>query len=395
MELVVQQDLRPERPDHEDAPQLSDGVWELAEHCWVKNPASRPTASAVCDILSHLLDPPSVARPAPVIPTPRQENRSQTLTPSSLELKGHTDHIACVAVSPDGKHILSGSDDCTIRIWDAQTGIPVLEPLRMHTRGVLTVAFSPDGTRFASGAKDLVVLLWDTVTGRVIARPFKGHTNSTLSLGFSPDGKRMVAGCIDETIRIWNTEKEVDNVTALMGHTGRVACAMFTSDGERIVSGSQDNTVRVWDINSGRLIHGPLRVGAPCSARFVGSSPNGKTMVSAAWNGDACVWDIETGALLSGPSKQHAEGSLAVTFAPTSAVYSVSPDGKWIAGIVNRDNETPGSGWPVQVWNSKTGLLATKFQTNNELVQGISFSPDSKRILFSTDFTVHARNIDW
>jgi WD40 repeat protein len=389
----VQQDLRPERPDHEDAPQLSDGVWELTENCWVKNPASRPTASAVCDILSHLLDPLSVARPAPVIPILRQENRSQALTPPSLELKGHTDHVICVTFSPDGKHILSGSNDRTIRIWNAQTGITVLEPLRMHTSGVLSVAFSPDGTRFASGATDMVVLLWDAITGRVVARPFKGHTNSILSLGFSPDGKRMVTGSADETIRIWDAEKEVDNVTALMGHTGHVTCAMFTPDGKRIVSGSDDNTVRIWDTNSCRLIHGPLRVDRQ-GAHFVGFSPNGKTIVSAGWGGNVCVWATETGALLSGPSHRHEEGSLAVTFMATSTVSSVSPDGNWIAGIVGREEETPGIGHSVQVWNSKTGLLATKFQTHNELVQAISFSPDSKHILFSTDFTVHVRNIE-
>src|ERR1700722_6237117 len=55
IELVVRQDVRPERPDDEDAPQLSDGVWEFAERCWVKNPQYRLTAAAVCDILSHLL----------------------------------------------------------------------------------------------------------------------------------------------------------------------------------------------------------------------------------------------------------------------------------------------------------------------------------------------------
>ena len=389
----MQQDLRPERPDHEDAPQLSDGVWELTENCWVKNPASRPTASAVCDILSHLLDPSSVARPAPVIPILRQENRSQTLTPPNLELKGHTDQVVCVAFSADGKRIISGSEDRTIRIWDAQTGITALGPLKMHTGGLVCVTFSPDGTRFASGAKDRVVLLWDAVTGKVISRPFKGHTESAVCLGFSPDGKRMITGSLDETICIWDTEKPGGNITTLMGHTGPVTCAIFTPDGKRIVSGSEDYTVRIWDTNSCRLIHGPFKVFAH-DVRFMGFSPNGKTMVSVGYGGKVCVWATETGALLSGPSNRHEEGSLAVTFTATCTVSCVSPDGNWIAGIVDREEETPGNGYAVQVWNSRTGLPDMKLQTNNECVQAISFSPDSKHIVFCTDFMVHVRNIE-
>ena len=64
-ELVVRQDVRPERPDDEEVLQLSDAVWELAERCWVKDPKLRPTASAVCDTLSHLLDTATTARQIP------------------------------------------------------------------------------------------------------------------------------------------------------------------------------------------------------------------------------------------------------------------------------------------------------------------------------------------
>ena len=55
IELVVKHDARPERPDDEEAPTLSDAIWEVAEKCWVKDPRKRPTASATCDIVSRLL----------------------------------------------------------------------------------------------------------------------------------------------------------------------------------------------------------------------------------------------------------------------------------------------------------------------------------------------------
>ena len=52
---MARQNVRPERPDNEDAPHLSDAVWELAERCWVKNPKERPTAKIVCDRITDLL----------------------------------------------------------------------------------------------------------------------------------------------------------------------------------------------------------------------------------------------------------------------------------------------------------------------------------------------------
>ena len=390
VELVVQQDVRPEQPDHEDVPQLSDEVWELAEKCWVKNPISRPTASAVCDIFSHLLNPPSVARRTPEIPTSMQEDPSQMLTPHILELKGHTSHIVCGTFSPDGKHIISGSNDRTIRIWDAQTGRPVLEPLKMHTERVTCVAFSPDSTQIASGGVDLTVLLWNAMTGQLVAKPFLGHTGEIYCVSFSPDGKRIVSGSSDMTIRIWNTQTGVNDVALIMGHTDRVNSAVFTKDGERIVSVSDDRTVRVWDINSRKLIHEPL-TNHKYGVYFVGFSPNGETMISGGWDGSVCVWDLEAGTLLSGSSHQHTEGSLAVVFMPTSTFYSISPDGRWMAGNVDLES----TGTPVKVWNSKTGLLAATFQTGDEYIHGVAFSPDSKCFLFCTTSAVYVHIIDW
>lgn len=54
--LVVGEDVRPERPDEDDAPKLCDDIWELARKCWVKEPPLRPTAEGVCEIISHLLE---------------------------------------------------------------------------------------------------------------------------------------------------------------------------------------------------------------------------------------------------------------------------------------------------------------------------------------------------
>ena len=67
-------------------------------------------------------------------------------------LQGHTDSVSSVAFSPDGRHIVSGSFDKTIRVWDVQTGGQVGNPLQGHTSSVNSVAFSPDGRHIVSGS---------------------------------------------------------------------------------------------------------------------------------------------------------------------------------------------------------------------------------------------------
>jgi WD40 repeat protein len=76
-----------------------------------------------------------------------------------LTLQGHTDEISAAAYSPDGKRIVSASEDKTLKIWDAHSG-EELSTLRGHADNITCVAFSPDGKRVASGSRG-VVKLWD------------------------------------------------------------------------------------------------------------------------------------------------------------------------------------------------------------------------------------------
>ncbi|KAG2033566.1 WD40-repeat-containing domain protein, partial [Suillus americanus] len=70
--------------------------------------------------------------------------------------------VNSVSFSPDGTRIVTGSDDNTVRLWDAGTGEPVGEPLRGHTDLVRSASFSPDGTRIVTGSNDHTVRLWDS-----------------------------------------------------------------------------------------------------------------------------------------------------------------------------------------------------------------------------------------
>jgi hypothetical protein len=127
----------------------------------------------------------------------------QTSWPSiNSILQGHTYGVKSVAFSPDGKHIVSGSLDNTVRMWDAQTGKLVSDPFEGHTNGVNSVTFSPDGKHIVSGSDDNTIKMWDAQTGKLVSYPLEGHTNGVNSVAFSPDGKHIVSGSDDNTIRM-------------------------------------------------------------------------------------------------------------------------------------------------------------------------------------------------
>ena len=389
LELVVRQDVRPERPDDEDAPQLSDAAWALAEQCWAKDPKHRPIASAVCETLSSLVDTAAPHCPIPVTSpshSTAQATTNHMLTPSPwLTIRGHTDCVQCAAFSSDGNYIVSGSMDCTIRVWDAQTGNLALGPLKMHTGAIVCVAFSPDGRKIASGSHDNTILVWDAVVGTVVAGPFKGHTKSIWSVSFSPDGSKIVSGSGDPIIRVWDVQTGNNSVGPLIEHTLGVTTAVFSGNGKTIASGSVDCTVRVWDVKSGSLVRGPLR-GHKTSVYFVVFSPDDKRIVSVSYDGHVCMWDTDFGTLVSGPSQRHAEGILAVAFTPSSTLQAVSPNGKWI--VARKDNA-------VYVWELHTGLLST-IAEHTGYVSSVSFSPDSQKILStSRDTTIQVRTVNW
>ena len=159
--------------------------------------------------------------------------------------------IFAVAFSSDGMQIVSGSDDGSVQVWDASTGIKLME-LRGHTSIVTSVMFSSDSTCIVSGSDDNSVRLWDVSTG-VELKKLKGHTGSVTSVAVSSDGTRIVSGSLDKSVRVWDVSVGV-KLMKPKGHTKSVCSVAFSSDGMRIVSGSKDNSVRVWDALTGEQL---------------------------------------------------------------------------------------------------------------------------------------------
>jgi len=167
---------------------------------------------------------------------------------SVMTLRGHSDEVHGMAVSSDGKRIVSGSVDKTVKVWDAATGAELMT-LRGHDGGINSVAFSQDGKRIVSGSEDKTIKIWDAATGAELMT-LRGHSDEVRGVAFGPDGKRIVSGSFDATIKVWNATNG-DELMTIRGHECKIGPVSFSPDGRRIVSGSMDNTIKVWDAATG------------------------------------------------------------------------------------------------------------------------------------------------
>ncbi len=109
--------------------------------------------------------------------------------------------VYAVALSADGKRIVSGVGEGALKVWDAAKGQPLLT-LRGHSFPVTAVALSTDGKRIVSGSQDGTLKVWDADTGRAM-RTLKGHAGAVHSVALGADGRTIVSGGEDKAIKVW------------------------------------------------------------------------------------------------------------------------------------------------------------------------------------------------
>ncbi len=202
-------------------------------------------------------------------------------------LEGHDNLVTSVNFSPDGKTLVSGSWDGTIKLWNVETGKEI-RTLKGHDGYVLSVNFSPDGKTLVSGSDDNTIKLWNVETGKEI-RTLKGHDSSVLSVNFSPDGKTLVSGSW-QTVKLWNVETGQE-IRTLKGHDNRVKSVNFSPDGKTLVSGSWQ-TVKLWNVETGEEIR--TLKGHDDWVNSVNFSPDGKTLVSGSGDNTIKLWNLGT-----------------------------------------------------------------------------------------------------
>jgi WD40 repeat protein len=289
-------------------------------------------------------------------------------------LGGHEAEVRCVAVTPDGQLVLTGSNDHTAIVWESATG-KVLSTFRGHTANVTCAAFSIDGRYAITGSEDETVRIWEWQTGSELWTLSK-HNAAITRIVCMSDGAHLVTASNDHTVCIWNIDsgdvvkecrveshvhslvvtRDCQQVIFAGGknlwqwHWQReaaplpprvleniIASLALTADDRYLAVGFLDPPViSIWDMRQ-QFWRQPLS-GHTRWLNDVAFSHDGRWLVSGAEDEIACVWDYLRGtcnAILLG----HIGSTTSVAF---------SRDGRWL--ITGSTNHTVG------IWNATAAL---------------------------------------
>jgi len=147
------------------------------------------------------------------------------------KLEGHTGGVLALAASPDGKSLVSGGEDSTIRVWDPATGA-LKRTITNHQDRVATLAWSPDGKYLASGSRDRTLRVWQPEIGRLV-RIVRGHDGEVLDVAWTSGA--LVTACADGKVRA--IDESSDAIVRELDAGGYVAAVALTD--KEIVAGAK------------------------------------------------------------------------------------------------------------------------------------------------------------
>ena len=283
---------------------------------------------------------------------------------------GTANRIEAVAISPDGKTIVSkhGLGVQSLHCYDSATGRELRKIELPQTQSWVNngwLAFSPDSKTIAVTSEGSVVRLIDIESGETIHNLV--HKNllqhESVDMGaFSPDGKLMVTSgeCDDNYLaHLWDvkTGKELRGIIPVNG--GRDICALvFSPDGKTLASnGWEDDRLRLWDVDTGKERKAFPEVRRRVQPHSISFSPDGETVASA--SDSIHLYDATTGK----DKLRIDQEAVGVRF---------TDDGKTLTGAVM------GS---IIRWDAKTGKPLTPEAAGSSIVQQILVAPDGKRVI--------------
>jgi WD40 repeat protein len=325
-----------------------------------------------------------------------------------------------VKFSPDGKRVVTRSQDSTASVWDAETGAALSV---LKGTPITTVEFSPDGKNVLTASKDNTARLWEAASGRELT-VFSGHNEIVkkgeekvciycpeatvdISVGgvdrasFGPYGKRILTIGVDGTARVWDAGSG-EAIAVLKSESSHVRRASFSPNGKHILTEFADGTVRLWDAKSATAT-AILKIegAALTNAAF---TSDGRLIVTGSADGTVRIWD---GGTLRNELKGDYRGNIDVTISPDSRLVAVvslgsvriweieskteisvfegrkaefSPDSRY---VLTYDDD-----YTVRVWDTSSKPELMKLRLPESYSKIVAFSADGKRMLTLTDHAV-------
>jgi WD40 repeat protein len=286
-----------------------------------------------------------------------------------LVLKGHEGPVTQVCLTPDGKQIISGSSDGTIRFWDFAG--KELSRFDTQAKGVTVVIHHPKEKRLFVGNWDGTIQIWDSQKGKRIDI-LKGHKENITSLALSSDGKKLVSGSGDDSLLVWNLDTGKPVLKIEMDNEYDVTSVLFHPDGKSVFAGDGEGLITQWDISTGeslRTFDGHKR-----AITDMILSSDGNTLISASQEQHLRFWNVKTGKEMFALNDHRDE----------IINLALSADGQKFLSV--------GEDKQIRIWESQKGtcLYSLKFPHR---VNHAQFSWDGKQILAAVGNTVGLWNI--
>jgi WD40 repeat protein len=282
-------------------------------------------------------------------------------------LTGHINAVLCVAISPDGKTLVSASWDGETKVWNLTSGQEIRN-WKGHL-GIRSIAISPDGKTLISGADDKTIKVRSLATGREI-RTLRGHKNWVMSLAISPNGEILVSGSTDSTIKVWSlsTGQEIRTLPERRSFISRlqspsINCVAISPNGETLVSGDDYFWVKIWNLATGQEIRTLKR--HTSWLHCVAISPNGETLVSAT-DHEIRIWDLVTGQ----------EIRTIHTNEVHVASLAISPNGETLVGRAYTE---------IKIWNLATGQEIRTLTGPTIGITSLVMSPNGETLVSGFD----------
>jgi WD40 repeat protein len=272
-----------------------------------------------------------------------------------MRLDKELNAIQALAFSPDGKFLVSGSEDGTVCLWTTATGTKD-RVLGKHSDGVGSLAFSPDNKQLASGGKDKRIKLWNLSSGKLF-RELPEQVDNVTGLAFCPDGKRFISGYERNAPQIWDVAswRMIEQVGKSEAQAG---CFALSPTGKVLATGAQDG-VYLWDVNSGKQIR-VLKSQFTRPVYSLAFGPDGKMLASLHNDHAVALWECESGKERS--ISGHRGEVTGVTFTADSKVVMTAGD------------------MSVRSWEVSTGKELWQYGITGGWVLSMSLSPDGRTL---------------
>ncbi len=272
-------------------------------------------------------------------------------------LSGHWSAVFETRFAPDSRHIVTGSNDGTTKLWDVNEGTMVRAfPARCGR--VSGLALTADGKTLVTGAADGLVRFWGVESGKQL-RSFKAHERGISDIALSSDGRLLGTVTLQGAVAIWDvaTGKELQQAT----QPGRAFSAVFTPDGRELAVAGDDGAIRLFDVQK----PGPPRAlkGHEGPINEIEISGDGQTLVSAGDDKTVRVWLLANGA------------TMRTIQAHDDEVWTIAlhPDGKRLA--------TGSKDGTLRLWDIYSGERLENAFADAHGVIALEFSPDGRKLL--------------